>query len=178
MHDFTLGPMTVVLMVSLVSGLAAMIRRWQILLVSAFLLLGLGYHLVSGGSPEFLACLLAACVGALIGLLGCMASVLAIHDMLIVAAAGAWLGSRETLLGYTLCLSLAVSATVLVHVRRHGWKHSLADVQVAFYRLRAVGRLLHVGYVAVPSQERRGPSLSVGMFMAISVLAIGVLACL
>jgi len=178
MHDITLGPLAVVLMVSLVSGIAATLRRWQTTLVSIFLVLGLAYHLVSGGSPELLVCLFAACVGVMIGMLGCMAGMLAMNDVLIVAAAGAWLGTRETLLGYGLCLLLATSGAWLLHVRRRGWKHSLADLQVAFYRLRAVGRLMHAGQVAATNQERRAASYSVGLFMGISVLAIGVLACL
>jgi len=178
MHDITLGPIAVVLMVSIVSGIAATIRRWQATLVTIFLVLGLAYHLVVGGSPEVMVCLLAACIGAVIGMLGCMAGMLLMPDVLIVAAAGAWLGTRETLLGYSLCLLLATSGAVLLHVRRRGWKHSVADMQVAFYRLRAVGRLMHAGHVASPNQERRAANYSIGLFMAISVLAIGVLACI
>ncbi len=50
MHEFTLGPMTVVLMVSVVSGTVARCNLSRTQIVSVFVIAGLGYHLFMGGS--------------------------------------------------------------------------------------------------------------------------------
>jgi len=176
MHEFTLGPMTVVLMVSVVSGIVARFNRSRTQIVSIFMIAGLGYHLIMGGSEEAVVCLIATLFGTSIGVLGCIAGSLKPHDALIVAAASAWLGTRETIPGYALCLAFTLCVSMAAHVVRRGWKNSLLDFQVAFYRLRAIGRLMQCSSSSMPTQAETSQPISIGMLIAVSVLAVGVLA--
>jgi len=176
MHEFTLGPITVVLIVSVVSGIVARYNHSRTQIVSAFLIAGLGYHLFMGGSEEAVVSLIATLFGTSIGVLGCISGSLKPHDALIVAAASAWLGTRETIPGYALCLAVTGCGALATHVVQRGWKNSLLDFQVAFYRLRAIGRLMQCSSPARMTQAETAQPISIGMLIAVSVLAVGVLA--
>jgi len=166
----------VVLIVSVVSGIVARYNHSRTQIVSAFLIAGLGYHLFAGGSEEVVVCLIATLFGTSIGVLGCIAGSLKSHDALIVAAASAWLGTRETIPGYALCLAITLCVALVAHLVRRGWKNSLLDFQVAFCRLRAIGRLMQCSSSPMSAQAEASQPISIGMLIAVSVLAVGMLA--
>jgi len=137
-------PVTVVLVASLALAFID-VCKYKIYNVFTYplLLAGLLYHTVMGGTPGFVDSLLGILLGFGILLPFYVLGGMGGGDVKLMAAVGAWLGLPLTFLVF-LTSSLAAGVYALLLVVAYGRvRETWLNMQIAWFRVRAIGR--HLG---------------------------------
>lgn len=168
---------SVVVIASLV---AAVTDMWKFkvynFLTFPLLFLGLAYHAVVGGGPQFFNSLSGALIGFAVLIVPYVAGGMGAGDVKFLTAIGAWMGTPlvvvVALVGF---LGTGLYALVLA-VRYHRVRETWLNVKVLFFRLMTIGHYLREGsdletVQEMATQPERGRRLiPVSAMMAVGVL--------